>query len=104
MVKREPVKISFQPAKVTPSKRVKKPALEITPKPRKKQRNLYAYVKEHEDSGLSISELISQYQEYDCEHKEDELIESSSTEFKFRCTDCGRITRRRRAGVNKRDT
>ena len=104
MPKREPVKISFQPARTTPSKRVKTSALEITPKPRKKRHDLYAYVKEHEGTGVSISELISQYQEYDCEHRESEQIESSSTELKFQCKDCGRITRRRRAGVKKDDT
>jgi len=52
---------------------------------------LARYVESQMESGLPISELIWQFQEYDCEHEWDEL--SSWPEKIYGCRGCGRVVR-----------
>lgn len=62
------VRVSYGRATATPSQRTspKPPRYEMrTPEPASP---LHRYIAENEDSGLSLQELIEQFQEYDCSH------------------------------------
>jgi hypothetical protein len=60
---------------------------------------LHQYVQDNEESGLSVAELIQQFQEYDCEHREWEQISWSTSYLEFRCVGCRKIEKRKRTGL-----
>lgn len=99
------VKTSFQRAATTPSDRVPKPREISDPKPKKKRKDLAAYVRENEDTGIPIPELIEQYQMYDCDHppKQREIIATDAKRFTTRCNKCGLVSYKLRPGVKKDD-
>jgi hypothetical protein len=55
---------------------------------------LAKYVEENMDSGLPVSELIWQFQEYDCEHVEVSVLAAGQHAAYDCCQNCGRITKR----------
>lgn len=100
--RKPPVKVSYTKARTTPSERVKREETESA-KPQKKKHTLYSYIAENEESGLPVQELIHQFQEYDCDHKEEEVISATSKVQMLRCKSCRRIRSQRRAGVLKHE-
>jgi hypothetical protein len=56
------------------------------------------YIEENREAGISIAELVEQFQEYDCEHFE---IQIGTTAFKVThlCTICGKISSTLKRGV-----
>lgn len=61
---------------------------------------LATYLTENEDSGLSVLELIEQFQEYDCDHVDESVTARSSTKITFVCPACGRVRYAKKPGVN----
>lgn len=57
---------------------------------------LARYLSENEDSGLTVEELIEQFQEYDCEHREKTKIVTGHKEI-LTCSECGVIEVKLRA-------
>lgn len=84
------VSTTYQRAGSSPSERKPQPKEISDPRPRKKRKDLYAYVRDNEDTGLPYKELIEQYQLYECDHpaKEQEITGSSPTKNTFRCNKC----------------
>ena len=84
------VRIIYNRAGTTPSARLPRlPALQLrTPKP---SSALAAYVEENRESGISIPELIWQFQEYDCEHESVTQVITSNLKIATLCETCGRI-------------
>lgn len=86
------VKVKYGKAKVTPSKR-QQPLASVTlamrlPEP---SSALARYVRDNAESGLSILELIEQFQEYDCDHKKEFPVMTGGGKTVYRCEECGRI-------------
>jgi predicted Zn-dependent protease len=50
---------------------------------------LARYLAQEADSGLSVFELVQQFQEYDCEHSWGEPIASTEEKNFFVCDECG---------------
>jgi hypothetical protein len=85
------VRVIYGKAGRTPSSRAPRllPGAQMrTPQP---ATALAAYVEENKDTGISISELIWQFQEYDCEHKEVVPVLTSNLKAAMRCEECGKI-------------
>lgn len=89
---RRSVKTSYRKAASTPSSRLRasqsvpggiSEAREMSP--------LAQYIAENESSGLPVSELIEQFQEYDCEHRKQSDLAASAEKRVVRCEDCGRV-------------
>ena len=80
----------YQRAGSSPSERVPAPKRIHDPRPRKKRKDLYGYVKENEDTGIPLKELIEQFQLYECEHpvKEQEVIANNASTLTKRCNCC----------------
>jgi hypothetical protein len=54
---------------------------------------LAQYVEDNLESGLPVTELVEQFQEYDCEHFTIELV-AEDRRGKFRlCVECGLVIR-----------
>lgn len=87
------VKVSYQKAGKTPSKRKKTPSFMRTPAGISP---LTKYIEENRDTGIPVPELIWQFQEYDCDHpKSDEQVMAAGTTYKFvRCARCHRVEKR----------
>lgn len=97
---RSPVKTTYTKASVTPSKRERiHPAFVPQAKEPKGLSPLAAYLFGNEDTGISTSELIVQFQEYDCEHSNEQEVARSSTKISYACQDCGRLRSADRPGV-----
>jgi hypothetical protein len=87
------VKITYTRAKVTPSRRARQeihPDHLPTTKEPKGLSPLARYVIENEGAGLTAEELIQQFQEYDCEHREKSKIVTGHKEI-FTCEECGLV-------------
>lgn len=56
---------------------------------------LARYVEENMGDGVTVQELVEQFQEYDCEHHFTELALSHDRIFDH-CEYCGQITKRKR--------
>jgi hypothetical protein len=56
---------------------------------------LARYVEENLGEGVTVQELVEQFQEYDCEHIISELAISPTQVFDH-CEHCGLITKRKR--------
>lgn len=84
------VNTSYQRAGSSPSERTPERAKISDPKPRKKRKDLYAYVRDNEDTGIPYKELIEQFQLYECDHpqREQEVVGSTSTKLMLRCNKC----------------
>jgi uncharacterized SAM-dependent methyltransferase len=95
---RKTVQVSYQQASVTPSKR-KRVGYEIPTKNPKGLSPLAQYVEDNRDTGISVQELIAQYQEYDCEHKEMEIYSTTSEKVSSRCLECGLVQTKFKPGV-----
>lgn len=48
------------------------------------------YIVENEDSGLTVQELIEQFQEYDCVHQEKSKVITGHKEI-HTCVECGMV-------------
>lgn len=91
------VRVIYGRAGVTPSARaVMLPAMQMRePKP---SSALTAYVEENRDTGISVSELIWQFQEYDCEHERIVPVITSNLKIANLCEECGRIEMKVKSG------
>lgn len=86
------VRVSFQRAGRSPSQR--KTRFEYAEPNFSNGRNpLNVYIVENEGSGLSLSELVEQFQEYDCAHRMEEVAvwfnDPNRVTHEFRCVICG---------------
>lgn len=93
MPKQPKVNISFQKARRTPSKRNESQTFTRTPHG---DSPLARYVEENRATGIPVTELIWQFQEYDCEHPADQQhVVAAGTWYKFlRCEKCHRIEKK----------
>ena len=60
---------------------------------------LAKYLTDNEDSGLTVQELIEQFQEYDCTHPKWEVLASSITYLIRRCEACHKQEKKFKPGV-----
>lgn len=60
---------------------------------------LAQYVEDNRDTGIPVSELIEQFQDYDCEHEIEEEAGRSTTRISYSCLDCGRVRFQDKPGV-----
>jgi hypothetical protein len=89
--KKPKVEISFRKAGRSPSER--KTAL---PQPTKEPGGLSPlaqYIEDNAGSKLTRAELVEQFQEYDCDHKNRLRTVSASTFDLYTCPNCGLIDR-----------
>jgi hypothetical protein len=63
---------------------------------------LAQYLAENEDSEVSIEELILQFQEYDCVHRE-QVIATTSLTVTISCFECGRVEKKWKPGARPED-
>jgi hypothetical protein len=92
------VNVSYTRAGRTPSKRNQ--AQQTTREPQGDS-PLTRYVEENRDTGIPVSELIQQFQEYDCDHPQDQQhVVAAGTWYKFvRCARCHRVEKKIKPGV-----
>jgi hypothetical protein len=101
MPRKSKVITRYQKAGKTPSKRrAQKKSSSAAPMPRGLS-PMAQYVEDNQDSGISVLELIHQFQEYDCEHEKVEIVASSSETITERCVTCRRMNTKPRPGVKK---
>ena len=92
------VKVTYGKASSTPSTRLPKPPRYEMRTPQAAS-SLHKYVQENEESGLPVSELIQQFQEYDCEHQEWEQISWTPRYVEYRCVSCSKVEKHKRTGL-----
>jgi hypothetical protein len=93
---RNKIKVSYRKAAVTPSKRQREiatahPSYIPELKQPKGLSPLAQYLKDNEGCGISANELITQFQEYDCEHPNEIEEARGPTKITYACPDCGRV-------------
>lgn len=92
---RRRVKTTYQQAGSTPSSRQRrshKRTDSISGAVDHQSTPLARYIAENEDSGISVSELMEQFQELDCEHKGQSVLASTAEKKIVKCEDCGKVT------------
>lgn len=99
MPRKPNVKTSYQAARTTPSKRKPKKAPDA--RVPKGLSPLAQYVEDNLDTGISISELIHQFQEYDCPHTKWEVTSVGVTTITERCTECRMLKNKMKPGYTK---
>jgi len=92
-VKKHPtatVRVSFQRAGRSPSQRKVE---YVEPNFNNNRNPLNVYLVENESSGIPLSELVEQFQEYDCAHHMEEVAvwfnDPNRVTHEFRCVICG---------------
>jgi hypothetical protein len=99
-VGRRRVITTYTRARVTPSKRITPIASDIPPlKQPKGLSPLAAYIEENLDTGITVPELIEQFQEYDCEHRQVTKLAVTAEKITTRCDDCGLVETNFKPGV-----
>jgi hypothetical protein len=91
------VRVTFQKAGRSPSQR--KTVFEYGESNFTNGRNpLNVYLVENEDSGIPLSELVEQFQEYDCAHRMEEAAvwfnDPNRVTHEFRCAICGLVQKK----------
>jgi hypothetical protein len=87
------VTTSYTKAARTPSKRIRAKEIQRVPQGASP---LATYIEENRDTGIPVSELIRQFQEYDCEHPQSQQeVMAAGSSYKFvRCAVCQRVEKR----------
>jgi hypothetical protein len=88
------VKVSYQKAGRTPSARPK--AMPLNMGIPKGSSPLTRYIEENRATGIPVTELIQQFQEYDCEHPaQEQQVMAAGVNYKFvRCSVCHRVEKK----------
>lgn len=99
MPRKQKVTTTYQRAQKTPSKR-RKPKQSAVLMPRGLS-PMAQYIEDNLGAGISVQELIAQFQEFDCEHTKTEIVASRAETITERCMECRRMqTKVRRGGKN----
>lgn len=96
---RKRVRTTYTQARSTPSTRAKPVTSSSQIKEPKGLSPLTAYIEENRDTGITVQELIEQFQEYDCEHTRIVKLAVTTEKVTTRCDDCGLIVTNFRPGV-----
>lgn len=93
MPRKSTVKTSYRKAKTTPSGRSPRTHPSFFPvlKTPHGLSPLARYVEENSESGISVWELIEQFQEFDCNHERELETGRSPRKSSYSCPDCGRV-------------
>lgn len=95
---RKNVQVTYGKASTTPSKR-KRATYEIPTKTPQGLSSLAQYVEDNRETGISVQELIAQFQEYDCDHKETEIYSTTRDKVMTRCLECGLVQTKFKPGA-----
>lgn len=100
MPRKSQVKTSFTKARTTPSQRAPRSHASHFPdlKTPHGLSPLARYVEENRAEGITVWELVEQFQEYDCEHEREEETGRSPMKISYSCPDCGRIRTQEKPG------
>lgn len=90
---RKKVKVTFQKARPMGNRHARPVTVEM--RAPKGLSPLAQYIEENRESGLSLQELLEQFQEFDCEHK-DEAVITAPEYVIVHCTICGRAEKKER--------
>lgn len=105
MPKGSRVKTSYTKAARTPSKR-RRATPATAPKVELPKRSaLSAYIEDNAGCGLTVRELIEQFQEYDCEHpKTAQRVVAAGSTYRFvLCESCQRVEKKLKPGVKSNE-
>ena len=99
---RNAVRTSYQRVQRQRPRKGRRKAQEVTPFQIRPRSPLAQYLHQEADSGLTIHELVEQFQEYDCSYDwGEEPIGVTEQENVFQCVECGLTKRRLRPGRTK---
>lgn len=87
---RKKVRTTYQRAGSSPSKRQKGSERPTEAISESHLSPLARYIEENEGNGIPVSELVEQFRELDCEHRNEFVLAQSNTKRVLRCEDCGR--------------
>jgi hypothetical protein len=97
---RKRVTTSYTQARTTPSKRLApRQSVQTEMKSPTGLTPMAKYIEENLDTGIPVTELIEQFQEYDCEHKHVTNLAVTAEKITTRCDDCGKMEMKFRPGV-----
>lgn len=93
---RSKVKVSYTRAALSPSERAPKP-VKVTMREPEPQSPLHKYIAENEGCGLTVKELMEQFQEYDCSHEEWVVVSNTAAYIHLRCNGCWKCKKQLRS-------